>query len=273
MKNNDLRSLQLCELDILKEVDRICKSHNISYSLAFGTALGAVRHKGFIPWDDDIDICMHASDYLKFREICKTELKPPLFYQDWSSDHYYFLQWAKIRNSDTTSLPRTFVNYPSNWGVCIDIFPLYPVKKPNMTRWLKLKIMCLSLFSSKVTGQFTNPAWNNENQRVRHIPAWVCSFLKKAIFKSMIRPRKSDYQLHFTNISDYSIFPSQWLGSTTDVDFEDVKLPIMTGWDDYLTRKYGDYMQIPKGTDRINHGDLIIDLNKSYKSYCTDNGS
>lgn len=140
MDEFDLRALQLCELDLLKEVDRICKKHDIPYFLAFGTALGAVRHKGFIPWDDDVDVLMKYPDYLRFQEVCKTELPPHLFYQDWQTDPAYYLPWAKIRNSRTTSLVPEMADYPINWGVCVDIFPLFPMKEETLSQWSLFKI-------------------------------------------------------------------------------------------------------------------------------------
>lgn len=102
MRDFDLRALQLKELECLKEIDRLCRKHKIEYFLSWGSAIGAIRHKGFIPWDDDIDVSMKMDDYLRFKEVCAQELDAKYFYQDWESDPYYYSSWAKIRINDTT---------------------------------------------------------------------------------------------------------------------------------------------------------------------------
>ena len=267
MGDYDLRALQLSELDLLKEINRICKKHDIPYFLAFGTALGAVRHKGFIPWDDDIDIMMKYPDYVRFKNICQTELPPHLFYQDWHTDPAYYLPWAKIRNSRTTSLVPEMADFPINWGVCIDIFPLFPVQKSRLSRWNRFKIKNIVFFGAKSINDYGYGKYYYENALLKHIPKWLCRCVRNFFFNRFCKTSTSPHLLFFTSASTAKVYPAEWFSSTVDLPFEDVVLPLPVNYDDYLTKTYGDYMKIPDEHERITHGDLTIDLENGYEKY------
>ena len=99
MENTELRALQLDEVTVLDELDRICKKHGLRYYLTAGTLLGAVRHGGFIPWDDDIDVAMPREDYDRLYRICKTELRDGFFFQCEKTERLHTFFFAKIRNN------------------------------------------------------------------------------------------------------------------------------------------------------------------------------
>ena len=131
----DLRQLQIIQLEILLELDRICKKHNIQYSLAYGTLLGAVRHQGFIPWDDDMDVFMLRKEYDRFCEICVDELDKTRFYlQTHFNTAGYRWGYAKMRRNSTEYIRKgqEHLQYPS--GVSIDVFPLDSVPDRKILR-------------------------------------------------------------------------------------------------------------------------------------------
>jgi lipopolysaccharide cholinephosphotransferase len=105
MDAEQLRALQLMELKMLSKVDDICRKHNIRYYIVAGTLLGAIRHGGFIPWDDDIDIAMYREDYTKFLEIAPDELGTEFFVQTWQSERNYFRYVARVRANGTAFVP------------------------------------------------------------------------------------------------------------------------------------------------------------------------
>lgn len=127
----NLKKLRDYQLDMLKEVDRICTKHKLDYFLLGGTLLGAVRHGGFIPWDDDVDICMPRNDLEKFEQICKTELKEKYFFQSSNTDKYYPLMGSKLRTNNTVFEEEATVSSRSHKGVFIDIMPLDEIFDPN----------------------------------------------------------------------------------------------------------------------------------------------
>lgn len=130
--NNKLRKLQLTELEILKKVDQVCRQYQINYFLIAGTLLGAVRHKGFIPWDDDIDIGMLRSDYEKFIDIClhKQALGKEYYLHCNESDEDYYLPFIKVKKNNTTFAEKCNENIDTHKGIFIDVFPYDNVPKP-----------------------------------------------------------------------------------------------------------------------------------------------
>ena len=132
------------QLEMALEVKRICEKHNIKYFIMWGTLLGAVRHKGYIPWDDDFDIAFLRKDYEKFCKIAKKEVSYPLFFQDALSDREFFMGYTRIRDSRTTGwiLENPSPNY--NNGIFIDIYPLDVI--PSNTYVWKVQAFLINFF-------------------------------------------------------------------------------------------------------------------------------
>ena len=126
MKEMSLQEIQQVSLDILKDVHAFCEKHKIRYSLAYGTLIGAIRHQGFIPWDDDIDLMMFRSEYDKLCEVATKEFEKPYFFQTEYTDHGSLRGHAQLRNSMTTGILKSELpwRYPFNQGIFMDIFPL-----------------------------------------------------------------------------------------------------------------------------------------------------
>ena len=136
-----LRKAQIREVEILIEIDRICRKHDIKYWINFGTLLGAVRHKGFIPWDDDLDICMLSKDYKKFLEIASDELPEWLFIQNKSTDPSYRRSICKVRDLNSFFVEQyDDFSAPYKKGIFIDIFEMieYPKVSRNTLKFLSL---------------------------------------------------------------------------------------------------------------------------------------
>ena len=128
LEEETLRKLQKTELEILIEVDRICQKNRIHYSLTGGTLLGAVRHGGFIPWDDDADISMLRSEYKKFQRACKRDLDTERFYfQDMENTPGYRWGYGKVRRKDTIFLREGQEQMPYEQGIFLDVFLLLPI--------------------------------------------------------------------------------------------------------------------------------------------------
>lgn len=144
MASTLLRRVQMIELDILKEVDRICRRHHIEYFLDAGTALGAVRHGGFIPWDDDIDIGMLRRDYERFLSVARTELGSEYFLQNYQTDGAPIM-FSKVHRNDTTFVEFRLRNLPIAKGVFIDIFPYDYLPADEAAAWAHIK-HCADLY-------------------------------------------------------------------------------------------------------------------------------
>ena len=135
LDRKNLRRLQMIELEMLLEVDRICRKHHIPYNIIGGTLLGSVRHRGFIPWDDDADLAMMRKDYMKFRKICRKELDNSKYYfQDAEVTDGYRWSYGKLRRKDTLFLREYQEHMPYEQGVFIDIFPVDHVPDAYLPR-------------------------------------------------------------------------------------------------------------------------------------------
>lgn len=154
--NKTLREAQLVMLETLVEVDRICRKYNIRYWLVSGTLLGAVRHEGFIPWDDDLDIAMPLEDYNIFLTIAQKELPENMFLQTHGSDPTFPYDFAKIRNSKGKIIEKheRYKKITYNQGIFIDIFPSITIRKGLFFKYLyRLSFLVIKLFSYKYLNQ------------------------------------------------------------------------------------------------------------------------
>lgn len=270
MRDFDLRALQLKELDCLKEIDRLCRKHNIEYFLSWGSAIGAIRHQGFIPWDDDIDVSMKIDDYYRFKEVCMKELDSQYFYQDWESDPYYYSSWAKIRINNTTSVMRDMVDYPTHNGICIDIFPLLPYPYEHLDKKDAWLAKLVTFFSSKRLNEYHLGKYFYENAKLKYFPTFFCDFVRDHAYKKLTRHRlDQDCHYYLTNgchIYDVG-FPRAYYDSHMDVLFEDAYFTINKEYDACLRSYYGDYMQLPPEDQRGGHGNILVDLEHSYERY------
>ena len=268
----DIKQLWSVELEILEEIDRICRKHNIVYFADWGTLLGAVRHKGFIPWDDDIDISMLIDDYEKFAEIVKKELQWPFFYQSIDTEHGFTPYHVKVRKSDTTGATRWEIDNAKSWnkGIFVDIFPLFPITE-NEVR--------LKRFRSKLARQrklLHVVGRNNLNKRLgqnKILSVVLRLYDYKRICQAFIDLCKTGglkkgeetttiSATSFRSDNDKYIAKKEWFSSTVDLPFMDRTIPVPTGYKERLSSLYGDYMKPVKGTEF--HSDLFFDISTPY---------
>lgn len=260
MEQTELNGLKKAELEILLEIDRICKKHKLSYFLTAGTLIGAVRHKGFIPWDDDIDISMPVDDYIKFCKICKEELGKDYFLQNFETDsvtHWF----AKIRKNNTTCIEKGMKTMTYHQGIWVDIFPQIsiPDGEKELNEFLK-KAICF------------------RRVLLKHIIPKRKYFPKKLINKYCWHK----YTSLFADNSDLAYcdnlwpttdlkprFKREWVNDTVEVSFEGYSMPAPIGYHEILTKLYGDYMTPPPPEKRNGgeHTIEIVDTEKNYTEY------
>lgn len=280
MSSTKLRDLQLKELEILKEFIRLCELHHLQYYLAWGSCLGAVRHHGFIPWDDDIDIIMPWKDYERFKQVCKTDLNEKYFYQDSETDKNFFLNFAKLRANDTTLMLDIFSKIDIHWGIGIDIFPLYEYEEDTLPKKDEEEIHLYRKLYYKYAytkRKFYKPrnivdffkiaarcAWYHilypEHKRLRLIQK----------FEEAWEQRRGNYLYDLEGIGMTGPLPKHIFQNGIKIPFEDIEVMVPAEYDTYLCAAYGDdYMEIPEGnSDKIYvHENVIVDVNASYKKY------
>ena len=271
-----MREIQLCTFEILKEVVRICDKHNLTYYLNFGTLLGSVRHKGFIPWDNDIDIEMPIDDYWKFLKIAPEEISEDFFIQTHKSDHGYNLVWTQVRANNTTSMPVKFQNWDIHWGIHMDIYPLSGVANSKLGKKIQEKGLELSnILINKEFLQACEPHELGKNWKLRllyrlprSLREVLCSALLRVVLKN---PYKCKYCSALEWRLRFRLDPLAYRNKT-NVEFEGKIFSAPAEYDYILTTIYGDYMTPPPENKRYFghegvHGQIIYDHTKDYSAY------
>ena len=238
-----LRRQQMRMLELLLEVDRICKKHNIKYWLSSGTLLGAARHKGFIPWDDDVDIEMLWPDYKMLMKVLPQELPDNMALQSLDTDPNYFFFYAKVR--DRRSYLEESNRYDRVWkerGIYIDIFPFY--KQPL---WIHILSEKLQGHVYKIMNRMGDD--NREMWKVRLITRTnKCLFFPLLHLLCKLGNARERCGLGIPYHDPRHMEDTLPL---TEAEFEGHLLPVPKDMDAALTLKYGDYMQLPD-VDKIN---------------------
>lgn len=272
MKEFCLRDLQNEEFKILLEIDRICRKHGIKYFLNAGTLLGAVRHKGFIPWDDDIDICMPLKDYKRFKKASKKELSNEYFLQSFDTD-LTSIWYTKIRKNGTTAIETGCSDKPYHQGVWVDVFPLIGVK--NDSQWLKF-IAERAGFAKKllnIKNNYINEDKNLSAVKKMHkiVPLWAVRLFAKMIYMTTFKsPEKYKFCYCLWAQKKFKAkYNSALFSESCEVEFEGRMFPSPKNWDEYLTIEYGDYMTPPPPEKRNGgfHTLEVVDLEKDYNHY------
>ena len=270
-----LQRLKQIETEMLKECISICDKLGIKYYLIGGTLLGAVRHKGFIPWDDDIDIAMTRMDYCRFLKEAPAMLPGNLFLQSMYSEKDALFNFAKIRNSDTAFIETSVKDLDINHGVFIDIFPLdvFPDNRLYEKIFLFFK-HCLRL---RVGRGFFAESHKKSSLKNRIINAILSTILFAVTPHRAVKMRDRLYTSakKGTRLANHSgawgvkeIVPMEWYGEGTFLEFEGISVRCPAEYKKWLMRVYGDYMKLPPVEKRISHHYVeVADLEKSYKEY------
>lgn len=256
-------------LDMLIELDRICKKHGIQYFLIAGTLLGAVRHKGFIPWDDDIDVGMMRSDYERFLEL-SSEFKDPYFLQTPYTDDGYFFSFAKVRNGNSASISIPFRFERFNQGIALDVFPVDNCTKEDVKQNFD-KINSLIIDNSNYMRKSSPDAYDRERHALwsGRNPLSVYEEIQR-----IARTHEND-ETDYVSLSTCTVYPCEkfvWkkedVTQLIDMEFEGFRFPCPKGYDAILTTQFGDYMQFPPVEKRgAWHDKNIFNPDVPYRDY------
>ncbi len=264
----DIRQLQLHILDILVVIDKVCREHDIKYYLVAGTMLGAVRHKGFIPWDDDIDIAMPRNDYDRFMQHCTGWLPKP--YEAFCAELMpnYPSDFAKIIDSGTTLIERAHHSYIG--GIYVDVFPIDGITSNKLLQ--RIHFIQYSFYKKLVYFLCRDPYKHGHG-----LSCWIPLICRKCfsmpqVIQHLLRLQKKynnnsqslvvDHDFGKRGIMEPSVY-----GKPTEILFENKKLYGIEQADHYLSSIYGDYMTIPHGSKQKRHNFYFLDYHMPYREY------
>ena len=264
-KKEILSKIHNIHLEMLKLIDFICRENNINYCLAFGSALGAVRHNGAIPWDDDADIVMEYEQYKKFASVCDKYFKDDYFLQDSKTEKEIPYVFSKLRKNGTRVIDKTTIGLNINEGIWIDIFLLVNACKSSFG--IKIQNTFVQLYQSlKCRYRYINDKVNYRVNIIKKIiyslPNPIYKLLENCVFY-VVRNIGSKKSTNYYNLSndnlDISIVPKTWFDNTLYMKYEDTELLIPEDWDAYLTFLYGDYMKPVKYGGHVDYNTVIFE--------------
>lgn len=252
-----LEELKARQLEILTRIDKFCTEHNIQYSLAFGTLLGAIRHKGYIPWDDDIDIMMLRSEYNRFIS---------LFYDDQlrvltiENEPRYILPFAKVVDNNSILIEQTTMKLPL--GINVDVFPVdnIPDDKSVRKEFYRNKKILNYLLDTKIL------TYSSERSIWKNLLLGAAKFLIFFLNTSNLTKTISEYSQKYSGLmcNDVAVFAptdnkKRWIVNRSifkeyiRVTFEGQTFTCIKEWDNYLKATYGSYMRLPPIEQRVTH--------------------
>ena len=265
------------ELQMLEKLDEVCKKYGITYWACYGTLLGAVRHQGFIPWDDDVDLVMFRDEYERFQAIAREEFKEPYFFQNSYTDRRI---WAlsKIRDSRTTGIEFQDLK-DFHQGIFIDIFPLDSMPDNIHNEFAGIREIQELLWDMVTNPGGTLLMLKQELVEGKRTATDIQTFLE--IAKKDIRERFrifEDFNLnHFGETEEvsyimddivhtsYKSMKKEWFQNTVYLPFEHIQIPVPAEYDKILTRCYGNYHEYVQGGSA--HQNIILEPDIPYKEY------
>ena len=260
MNESDIIKLRKAQLELAKEVKRLCEKHRISFFLDAGSLLGAVRHEGFIPWDDDMDIGMCKEDYEKFLNIAANELKEEFFLDNYHTNPNCPFVYSKLRLRNTIYIEDIGNENLEHNEIFIDIFPYYYISDNLIQR--KIEALQMSILAQALMSKYGYKVWKNKGllKRVKFLGT---DFLGKILPISYLHKMLERLFNKHNNTKkmgglcgscyDYWFFPEQVLRETENHLFEKELFPIPVNYNEFLKQAYGDYMVLPPLNLRRTH--------------------
>lgn len=248
-----LKAIQKTELGALVELRRVCEKNNIRYFLAQGTLIGAVREKGFIPWDDDIDVLIPQNDLNRLLEIFPRKADGKYMITDHNIEAHYPLSWPKIRVRNTLSRPIQYKDIPINWGMCIDLFPIYSVSDNPLLR--KLEIGFFKIARKALLSEMTRYEDGRDiiTRLFEKIPLRARHKLMNTSAKIFGRHGDNTEYVYATCKGGFVLKRSLIFGEERSLDFEGLSYPVPSDYDGFLRAQFGDYMTPPPENERKGH--------------------
>ena len=265
--DDQIQKLKQRELELFRLFIQVCEKLDLRYYVVGGTLLGAVRHKGFIPWDDDIDVGLPRADYDRFVQQAQALLPDWCFLQNYHTDPAYPYLFSKLRDSRTTFIETALKDYPINHGLYIDVFPIEYVPEQGYRRFerknflLKIRanygLNVKPSFKIRVLQRLTLLRWPRLQDALKQ---------REALFRSVGR---TGLMVNLCGAwGKREILPAEYFGEGTPQRFEDLTVRGPAEYDGYLKGIYGDYMRLPPPEKRVaHHACEVIDLERPYTFY------
>lgn len=270
-----MKKIWAVELEMLQRFDEVCKKHDLTYWVFYGTLLGAVRHHGFVPWDDDIDLAMLRDDYERFQAVAPHEFTEPYFFQSSYTDRIIW-PFSKIRDSRTTGIEFRDLK-DVNQGIFIDVFPLDSV--PSLDEAKNDDVFATQMLLWNVV---TDPArvllgvkqdLMEGKRRIEDVQ--ILLDISKKDIKERFRIFENANVARFGETEEVNYIMGafggsntmkrEWFRDTVYLPFEYIEVPVPAEYDKILTRRYGDYHRPVKGGS--THQNIILDPDMSYREY------
>lgn len=288
----EMKKVWAVELDLLNEFARVCKEHDLKWFAHAGTLLGAIRHQGFIPWDDDIDVTMPRADYIQLCNVAPKAFKYPYFFQTDDTDLFFCRSFARLRNSDTTAIQvwEKSMNFPYNQGVFIDIFPYDNLPDNDVELGEEIRKMEALINSA---WQFRNMVHFYHPKTGKGLKKRISYYLKHLWFK-YIDPKGGDYlkflQQHTALATSHNdedtqrvgemiippfgrhIWKKEWVEETISVPFEMITIQVPTHYEECLKIAFGEDWRTPRQIGNY-HGQILFDVDRPYTHYLNQNHS
>ncbi len=246
------REVQLRCLSVLKAFDAVCRENHLNYYLSGGTLLGAIRHRGFIPWDDDVDVMMPRADYMKLLDVPMSDPRYAMFSAEKCAD--YCRAWARMTDTRTRTQQVGLFDGDTD-GIYIDIFPIDGMPAGKLAsrlffaRLRLLDVLCKFPRRKRISSV---ERWRTAKIMLRALLGWLPLDTHALALRMNRVAQKQPYETRdFRGVSMTTHYgarermPAEVFDHAVDVEFEGLKLPAPCGWDFYLTRLYSDYMQLP----------------------------
>lgn len=274
-----LRRLQMAELNILKDFDRVCEKNGIQYFLDWGCLIGAVRHKGFIPWDDDLDISMTRSEYDKFKKVYMTEMSEKYILATPTLYEGYCSVVTKLMRKNTKFVPDFSKEMNCDLGIHIDIFVWDNLSDSKIgstlqiigTRIVSYLIFLCGSSSPEISGKGVKRVVLYKICKIVHIILCQIPNSQKGLYKcfeyisTSRKSKKTRYMVTFQtpDILKYALKTGS-LEPFGKIEFENFSVPVPNNYKEHLEQSYGDYMQLPPKDKRVNHCADVIDFGEIY---------